>query len=498
MSSVETTSSLAEKASVASDSRKTEWKPSDVVQDIATLGTGTLLAGLVNIALVFVVPKIISVEDYGYWRMFALYAGYVGFLHFGFADGALLRWAGRPLDQFHAEIAPSLKYLLLQQFLVLAPLCLIGWLMLSGPLRFVALAVAVYALILNATTLLQYALQGAKIFRPVAISTVVAPALFLAAVLLWRTRWQANFQVVMLLFACGWLLALLFLLASSKPWRGSRFAPGWTELAKSCVSSGWPIVMTNMGAMLIICEDRLAVSWAANIRDFAQYSLAASAIAVPVMAIQACSKVFFSHLASVTPEGRRRIYGLSSRLLLMAWAFLLPYYFALDVFVRHFLPRYTPALQYALILLLGIPFLATIQILQMSYAYLHGLQRRFLAGTVSFLVVALGAISLTAFRVGSLRVVAALQVTVLALWWLFNEWTARELTSENVRTWAKFGAIYALSSLGFLASTSLLESMPVSVLGYYAYLVVLTALLCRDELRVCAKALPGFNRMEPR
>jgi hypothetical protein len=76
-----------------------EWEPAALAADIATLGTGTLLAGVFNVALVFVVPKLISVADYGYWRMFGLSAGYVGFLHFGFADGALLRWAGRPIEE---------------------------------------------------------------------------------------------------------------------------------------------------------------------------------------------------------------------------------------------------------------------------------------------------------------------------------------------------------------------------------------------------------------
>ena len=80
-------------------------------------------------------------------------------------------------------------------------------------------------------------------------------------------------------------------------------------------------------------------------------------------------RVFFHDLAGVTQHGRVRIYGISSRTLLLAWVILLPYYFALDVFVRRFLPRYIPSLAYARILLLGIPFLAAIQILQMSYAH---------------------------------------------------------------------------------------------------------------------------------
>ena len=47
----------------------------------------SLLSGLV---LSFILPKYISVANYGYWQLFILYTGYVGFLHFGFNDGLYL------------------------------------------------------------------------------------------------------------------------------------------------------------------------------------------------------------------------------------------------------------------------------------------------------------------------------------------------------------------------------------------------------------------------
>ena len=77
-----------------------DLKASAVVADVATLGSGTLMAAAVNVAVVFVLPKLLTIEAYGYWRLFSLYAAYAGFLHLGFADGALLRWAGRPFDHF--------------------------------------------------------------------------------------------------------------------------------------------------------------------------------------------------------------------------------------------------------------------------------------------------------------------------------------------------------------------------------------------------------------
>ena len=495
MASIETTSLLEEKTTgvpAPTDAAKQdEWRPSAIAADIATLGTGTLLAGLFNAALVFVVPKLTSVEDYGYWRLFGLYAGYVGFLHFGFADGALLRWAGRPFEEFRHELGPAVKYLLLQQMLLLVPACAIAWLTLSGPMRFVGISVAVYALVYNMTATLQYGLQAAKIFRPVAVSSAAAPALFLVFVLLWHAKWQSNFKEVTGFYVVGWLVMMVFLLARTKPWIAKSNENRTAGLVRDCLRSGWPIVMANTGVLMIAYADRLVVSWSARIQDFAQYSLAGSAMAVPVMTIQACSKVFFSHLAGVSAEGQKRIYGMSSRMLLIAWAALLPYYFALEVFIRHFLPRYVPSLQYARILLLGIPFLAAIQILQMSYAYLNGMQKRFLVRTATMLAVSIGVTSFAAFRTDSLRVVAVTQVVILGAWWFFNEWTLRGWTHQSVGAWTRFGTPYLLVSGGYWLTTGQETNIGGAIGMYYLIVALIVSLSCRNECKVLLTELVG-------
>lgn len=492
MATLETTPLLEQKAGAtpaAAEAKK--WKPAAILSDIATLGTGTLVAGVFNVGLVFVVPKLISVEDYGYWRIFMLYAGYVGFLHFGFADGALLRWAGRPLEEFHHEIGPALKYLFWQHLAVLVPACLLAVLFPSGPLRFVAFGVATYALLFNLTTTLQFSLQGSRNFRPVAASAVAAPALFCIAVLVWTTAWQSTYREVVTLFLLAWCVPLAFLLFWTKPWVTTSRGMAAKELAKHCLLSGWPIVMANIGVAVGVCADRFAASWAASIQDFAQYGLAASAMAVPTALIATCSKVCFPHLAELDQDRRKRIYGTCSQILLIAWVVLLPYYFGLDIFVRHVLPKYVPSLQYARILLLAVPFIAVIQILQMNYAYLNGIQRKFLSHTVGALVVSLGLTSFAAFHSGSLRVVAGVQVAVLGLWWLFNEWSLRRWTGQETGELARFTLIYLLAGVSYWLASGLEVAIAVSIGLYYLAVVVILGLAYREKLALLSTLKRG-------
>ncbi len=462
----------------------------DVARDVATLGAGSLLAGSINVLLVFVIPRVVSVEDYGYWRLFALYAGYAGFAHLGFADGALLRWAGRPFAEFHQELLPSLRFVFWQHVLLLTPLCVLLGFVLHGQLRFAGIAIAVYALIYNSVALLQFSLQSARLFRPVAISTVAVPALFLAFVVLWKLRWPPSYRELISSYFMAWLVTLGFLLSWTRPWQGTP-RPVEDSLVRSSLLAGWPIVLANTGVGLILAADRLAVSWAATIQNFAQYSLAASAMAVPINMIQVCSRVFFSHFAGLSGDGRKRIYGAASRMLLVAWCLLLPYYFALDLFVKHFLPKYVPSLGIARVLLLGIPFLAGIQILHMSFAYLNGRQRHFLWQTLGVLIVSLGFASLVAFGTGSLKTVGATQVVILGLWWLLNEWTLRDLTGQSLSDWMKFAGVYAMAGISYWLTSRPGVDVVGSVGLYYVSVAIVAGTCCRDEVKFFLRELMG-------
>jgi hypothetical protein len=80
----------------------------------ASLFTLSNLASLAaNGALAFVLPRILSMESYGYYRLFLLYGGFAGLLHLGFLDGVLIRWAENP-STLESELKPAFWFLALE------------------------------------------------------------------------------------------------------------------------------------------------------------------------------------------------------------------------------------------------------------------------------------------------------------------------------------------------------------------------------------------------
>ena len=462
---------------------------SALARDVVTMGSGTVLTAVFNTALVFLIPPLVSVEDFGYWRLFMLYGSYAGFLHLGLSDGALLRWAGKPLEKFHHEITPSLTFLFWQLLALIVPACLIIALAVSSPMKVIGIATLIFALIMNLWTLLQYGLQAARHFSTVAIATVAPTGVFLILTVVLNLRRAPGFRGLIVLYCVSWAGALLYLWLRLKPLEASDVPVSRWPLVKSCILLGWPVVLANGGFSLVQSADRLAVSSVLPIYDFAQYSLASSMMFIPVTAIAAVYRVFFSHVAAVEHEGRSKVYAHASRFLLLAWSLLLPYYFFLEIIVRRFLHKYLAALPVAGILLLGVIFLAGIQVLHMSFAYIYGKQRQFLFLTVGALILSFSVGLFTAFYYRSLTAVAGGQVIVLAIWWLTNEWALRKITGQRWKDSALILTTFVWSAAGFAVAMAYGKNPGFRALIYYAIVSLCLMVACRSELRITWKLL---------
>ena len=465
-----------------------------LARDVATMGLGTALAAVFNTLLVFLVPRIVTVEDFGYWRLFMLYGTYVGLLQLGFLDGTLLRWAGRPLENFHNELRPSLKFLLWQLIVLIVPIGVVAWWKFHIDVRFIAIAVLIYAVIYNVSALLLYGLQSARQFKPVAIVAAAPTGLFVVFTFLWNLRQVPNFRILIELYCIAWAGALVYLWAQVRPLKNSgRLVSAWS-IGESCVLVGWPIALSNIGSGLVQSADRLVASWMFPIHQFAQYSLASSAMFVPVMAIAAIYRVFFSHAAALQHEGRTRIYGHGSRFLLLAWSAMLPYFFVLELIVKHVLPKYAVSLPAAGILLFGIFFLAEIQICtRENAAYLRQAKR--LSSAYDRAAVVTFTIGLTmAILFGSLIAIALGQLASLAIWWLANDWALRATTGQSWASRLTLLAVFAWSVISYEIVVKSTQNAGLRILLYYLLVAVCLFFACRPEIEILRKLLTHLGK----
>lgn len=453
----------------------------NIARDVATLISGSALAAIFSALIVFVIPRMTSVEDFGYWRLFMLYSTYVGFLHWGFAEGALLAWAGKSMQMFHDQLRPSLKFLGGQHLIVLAPACLLA-LLLPPRARFITIAVFAYALLQNTATVLQYALQAARRFGPVAVAAAAPSGLFLLFAALSLSRGALDHRTIVGCYFLSWLLVTTFLWFKVHPFRTAAPLSAWA-VGRRYLSIGWPITLANTAFSFVQSSDRLVLSSMVSIYNFAQYSLAASTMMVPLAAIAAVARVLFPHLAAAERDEHARMYEQSLRLIVLAWSVTLPYYFLVDSFVRHFLHPYVQSLPIAMVLLLGVLFVAIVQILQSSLFNLYGRQKHYLLYCLVAVGIEIGATASVVFLFHSLPLVAVVQVASVGGIWMFLSRKLKSITGDSWPDLVQVLLLFGWSVLSLRLSSSLASNFAIRTACYWFLAAGPIFLVCADEIR---------------
>lgn len=67
-------------------------------KDILRVFTTNLIKTFVTFISVFFIPMLLSLEQYGAYKLFSLYTSYIGVSHLGFCDGIFLKYGGKSLE----------------------------------------------------------------------------------------------------------------------------------------------------------------------------------------------------------------------------------------------------------------------------------------------------------------------------------------------------------------------------------------------------------------
>jgi len=436
-------------------------------RSIGVMVAGSLVSACCGVVLTFFVPRFLSVDDFGVWRTFLLYAGYAGLLHLGLVDGALLLWSrgAQPDPISRSALGSSLRFVAIEHAAIVAVAAGSFLMPMTMPARVLLLALSAYALLFNLTGLLQVYLQAGLRFGAVAFGLSGPSALFVL-MLGGLAFWHVTVSSLLVAYLFAWMSTMAILLAAawrSYPTGNSQdiaTSPSAWRFGLSAIAAGWPIVLANTGFGLMQSADRVTVNLTRPLHDFAIYSLSQSTIYVPIAILAAITRVAFSYFARAHKADRASLYGSSTRLLALIWMLLLPYFFVVEVVVRRFLPRYVPGLAAGRILLLSVLFLSLIQVVQLNTYSLEGRQRQFFIGSLIAVAMAFGTAWIGSIKVGTLTAVAWSQVLTAGLWWLGNEWFLRDRKLLRVRDIFAVLATFAISATAlFLASIDCLRTV---------------------------------------
>jgi len=326
----------------------------NVGRDIVRFGTAITLTVALGAAQVFVLPRRLEMETFGEYRLFMVYVAYVGLLHFGLADGAFVRWAGKSTNQIRREWTRVFRWMTAIECGVLALAIFISYLTRSRVAATILIGIGACALAVNLSTLSAYALQAAGDFRDAGIVAVIGPAGFVAAIVLLPTNTLAT-----VLVAYSGTMGISALVGSLLVARLRHDASGddSSPLSMSTLMhSGRHVLGANLAAGLAQSVDRMLVTMLVPMTSFALYGFASSVSVAGISATQTMSRVALSHAARREGDERARFLGKFYDLTLAAYGVALVGLPLFERIVSRVVPAYVDALPMVRAFVAGAPF----------------------------------------------------------------------------------------------------------------------------------------------
>ena len=327
----------------------------DTLINIAYSFSANLVSLCISIFMVMVVPKFLSINDYGLWQLFLFYFSYLGFLHFGWEDGIYLRYAGKQFKDLDSKTFAGQFYgiVILQIILAIMVTCL-SQTIVSDPVKKTALLCAVWlAPFVNFNSLCNFIMQITNRIKDYARFLLTERIVFfLSAVFFLLVLHQNRFRYMYY----AKLFSLVVITVVGVYLCRRLLQPHFYPLnqiiseAKENLRVGIKLLGANIAGLLIIGVVRYGISMGWDVATFGKVSLTLGISNFLMVFITSVSVVFFPIIKRMDEGKRVTVYeSIRGCLDIILFAALIGYY-PLKCILSWWLPKYADSLIYMSVL----------------------------------------------------------------------------------------------------------------------------------------------------
>lgn len=401
-------------------------KEKGFIKNILTVVGGNGVYLLSNILLGFLLPMILDVADYGYYKIYTLYVGYCGLLNFGFPDGILFRYGGCDYNQLNKPLfrTYSRLFLGLQGVMTLLVVGIAAFL--RGEYALIIGFVGLNLIWYNVTLYYQYLSQATSRFKEFSLRKVLQAVgtIVVLVVLLLGKRFGLFARVSYITFILILQAISVILLAwYVSTYREITFGPavGWREALpelKLIFRKGLMMTLAYEVAQLILLMDRQFVSVLFPVETYAQYAFAYNILSCVTALVTAVSTVLFPMLKKLRQEDALQKFEGTLALVSCLVGVCLVGVWPVEWLIGWLLPSYEGALTYVRILFPTLLFTSGISIVTFTYYKVLDRIREYLFISLGTLAVSF-ALSCTAVYVWRVpEAVSWTSVAAILVWYV--------------------------------------------------------------------------------
>ena len=440
-----------------------------------------LLAGVL---VGFLLPKLIGVDDYGYYKIFTLYAGYVGLFHFGIADGIYLQFGGKDFEELNkGDFRYYSRCLISIEIIISALICVISCIIFEGDYKFIFICVSIYLVAMNITNYYQLISQVTKRFNELSFRNIIGSSLTILSLLILfiinrYTSFKPNYRMYVILVIISTVILGCWYLYT---YRGITFGKA-SPLNIKCIIQfiiiGFPLMLSSLCVSLILTIDRQFVSILFDISVYAVYAFAYNMLSLVTTAISAISTVLYPVLKRADEKSFINNYErLVEGIQVLVFGSLVLYY-PLCAIVKTFLPQYVDSLPIFRIIFPGIAISSTVTIVMHNYYKTLGWNTKFFIKSIITLLFAIAAnyIAYCSFKTTSSISIAS--IITMILWYVFVQYDLVKAISVNyVRN-----SIYIVFMMVAFYGITMIPNIAVGIMTYLGGFFIITMLFYKNDV----------------
>ena len=433
---------------------------------------------LSSIAVGLLLPKIFSISDYGYFKVFTLYAVYTTLLHFGFVDGLLLKLAGKDYDELNREkMRVYTRFFIVFELIISFVIVLIGAVFVKGEYLFIVIMLALNMVFVNITTYYQFVSQATQRFGEYSAKSLIvslAKLLFVGGLF---TVYFFDIDISYRVYLIGLnILDLSMMLWYVVIYKDITFGNSLSivTLKKDIFDifkTGIVLTVAYQVSHFVLALDRQFVNILFSTEIFAVYSFAYNIVSMISTMISSLSVVLLPMLKNRSKKYVVRYYKKSITIVCVITAGTLLCYFPLVPFIEWFLPNYLYSLKYIAVVLPTVLFTSGITVVMFTVEKVFDTSFAFFKNSCLVFVLGFVTNTLAYILFKTPQAISYASLIVMASWFLIEGITlGRRVKAKVYREFIYLTVI----SLGFLAVTGLIDNPVLGAFVFGVAFVVLT------------------------
>ena len=379
---------------------------------------------ITNILVGFIVPKILGVTDYGYYKTFTLYLTYIGIFHFGFIDGIYLKYGGHDYkDLDKKQFRMYFKFLIIVELVVSLIGVFASLKYFADEKKFIFILLFINLLSINITTYFQFISQFTNRFKEYSLRIIILSIMNIVSIVVISLLDNSNYRIyISMIVIMNYLLTLWYIFTYRDIIFGkSNKIRQNTNSIKEKFSIGLPLLISNLSSTLVLTVDKQFVEIFYELDIFSYYSFAYSMLAMITVVISSIAVVLYPFLKRITLQKVKEIYSDLNSIILIIVFIGISVFFPLTFIINNFLPEYNLAISIFRIALPGIAITSSITAIKQNYYKILGLNKRFFVVSICTLILSIFADYFIQIIYSNYYYITWISIVILLLWYIFSD-----------------------------------------------------------------------------